>query len=250
MRIATLNVNGMRACLRKGFAEWLQQRKPDIVCLQEVRATPADLGVWANPAGWHAYWHPAQKSGYAGVAILARQKPAKVSRKFGDPIFDDEGRWLVAKFGQLTVISLYLPSGSHDPKRQEIKYYCMELLANKMHRLRKQRVIIAGDYNIAHTKADIRNWQANQKNSGFLPEEREWFSETLASGWTDMFRHLHPTKEEYSWWSQRGGARTRNVGWRIDYQLATQSQAKLACQATIDPKPPISDHAPVVVEYR
>lgn len=254
MLIATVNVNGLRASLRKGFEAWLTKRKPDIVCLQEVRAKPEDLGTWADgPAGWQVHWHPAERPGYAGVAILSRRKPDQVERNFGDPIFDTEGRWLAATFGKLTVVSLYLPSGSHDPARQKIKYHCMDLLRRKMQQLNQadQRIIIAGDYNIAHTKLDIRNWQANQKNSGFLPEEREWLSDLLEQdGWVDVFRQQHPRAEHYTWWSQRGGARGRNVGWRIDYQLATPAQAAKVTKVTIDKDPPLSDHAPMLVRYR
>ena len=254
MKIATLNANGIRASLKKGLDDWIKTRKPDILCLQEVRAMPADLGKWSEgPDGWHAYWHPAQKPGYAGVAMLTKKKPDKVDKVFGDPRFDDEGRWLRADFGNVSVVSVYLPSGSSSPERQQIKFQCMDLLYEKMRKLAKSKrqFVLAGDINIAHTEKDIKNWKGNLKNSGFLPEERQWLTDIFDKlGWVDVFRSLDQSDGRYSWWSQRAGARARDVGWRIDYHLATPTLAKSAKAARIDKDPVISDHAPVVIDYK
>ena len=254
MKIATLNCNGIRSCLRRGFAAWLAQCRPDVLCLQEVRAFPADLGAWAcDPAGYQACWRPATKPGYSGVAIFSRQPAVAVVSDFGDAIFDEEGRWLEVHFDELIVISLYLHSGTSSQQRQAIKYQAMELLAARFAQLERsgKDVVVAGDFNIAHTEKDIRNWRGNRKNSGFLPEERQWFTELLASGlWVDVFRTLEPEAEKYTWWSQRAGSRRRDVGWRIDYQIATRALAERAVSWTIDREPEISDHAPFAVSYR
>ena len=253
LRVATLNVNGIRASLRKGLDAWIQQCNPDFLCLQEIRARPTDLGTWqSGPAGWHTFWHPAQRPGYAGVALLTKHKPTRVTTVFGEPHFDHEGRWLRADFGDLVIISLYLPSGSSSNKRQQIKFACLDLLYQQLRNLRKsgKEFIIAGDINIAHTKLDIKNWKGNLNNSGFLPEERRWFDDICYKlGWVDVFRLLDDSAGRYTWWSQRGGARTRNVGWRIDYQLATPTIAATARAARIDMNPVLSDHAPVVIDY-
>ena len=254
MKIATLNVNGIRASLKKGLDDWVSKRKPDVLCLQEVRAKPEDIGKWAEgPSGMEAHWHPAIKPGYAGVALLSRTKPDKIDRKFGNPLFDDEGRWIRADYGNLSVVSVYLPSGSSSDERQQIKFKCMDLLAKKMKSLRKtkRKFILAGDINIAHTEKDIKNWKGNLKNSGFLPEERQWLTDLFGKqGWVDVFRKLDSSDGRYTWWSQRAGARARDVGWRIDYHIATKDVAQVAKSAAIDKDPVISDHAPVVIDYK
>ncbi len=253
IKVATLNCNGVRAALRKGLEAWIRRRQPDILCLQEIRATPAALGDWANgPDNWHAYWQPAVKPGYAGVALLSAKPADTINAKFGHPLFDQEGRWLEARFGDLTVISLYLPSGTSGAKRQQIKYQCMDLLRQRLKELQKadRKVIVAGDINIAHTKKDIKNWKNNLRNSGFLPQERAWMDKLVNSGaWIDVFRQLDQGEDLYTWWTQRGNCRQRNVGWRIDYQLATAVVADTALRAAIDKDPILSDHAPVVIDY-
>lgn len=253
-RVATLNVNGIRSGLAKGLAAWLQKNRPDVLCLQEIKTQPKDLEQWsAALPDWHCQWLPAAKPGYAGVGVVSRAKPAKTVAKFGHAVFDGEGRWLEIDCALGKVVSLYLPSGTTGDVRQRVKYEAMDLLYKRLDRLRKGGgpVVVAGDYNIAHTKLDIKNWQSNQKKSGFLPEEREWFGEVLAKlEWVDVFRALEPRPEQYSWWSLRSGARKRNVGWRIDYQLATPALAAKAAKAWIDAGPVLSDHAPVVVDYR
>ena len=252
--ITTFNCNGIRASLRKGLDQWIARRDPDILCLQEVRARPQDLGDWASrPAGRHACWHPAQRSGYSGVAIISRRRPDVVRRRFGDPIIDGEGRWLEADFGLLTVVSLYLPSGTSGDERQLIKYQVMAKVKRRMDRLLKggRKVVIAGDFNIAHTERDIANWRGNLKNSGFLPDERAWLGALIdPGGWCDVFRKLDGRAGRYTWWSQRGSARQRNVGWRIDYQFATPAMARRAESVRIDKRPLLSDHAPLTVSYR
>ena len=214
---------------------------------------PQDLGAWHDgPDGYHSYWQPAQKPGYAGVALLCQQKPAKVETLRGSKLMNEEGRWLAAHFDNYCVASCYLPSGTSGDSRQQIKYSCMKTVEAKLRRWRKSKGqhVVCGDINIAHTKADIKNWRGNQRNSGFLPEERAWLDKVFGPlGWIDVFRSLE-NREIYSWWSQRGGARERDVGWRIDYQIATPSFAKTAIAARIHKDPVLSDHAPVVIDYK
>ncbi len=254
LTIATLNCNGIRASLKKGLADWITQRDPDILCLQEVRAFPQDLGAWADrPAGRYAAWRPGAKPGYAGVAILSRKRPDSIRPDFGDALFDSHGRWLEADFGPLTVVSLYLHTGSSEESRQQVKYAAMDKLYRRLGRLRRsgRDVVVAGDVNIAHTVKDIRNWRSNQKSPGFLPEERAWVSKVLGrGGWSDVFRLLDDRDGRYTWWSQRSAARAKNVGWRIDYQLATPAMAARASECSIDKDPILSDHAPLIVSYR
>ena len=253
LKVANLNCNGVRAALRKGLEGWMRQRRPDILCLQEIRATPEVLGAWANgPRNWHAYWRPAAKPGYAGVALLSRRRADTVVTEFGDRLFDHEGRWIEAHFGDLIVASVYLPSGSSGPARQQIKFQCMKLLYRRLAKMLRtgKAVIVAGDINIAHTKQDITNWKSNLHNSGFLPDERAWLDRVTGQlGWTDMFRQFVQGAGHHTWWAQRGDCRARNIGWRIDYQFATAPAATCAVRATIDTKPVLSDHAPLVVDY-
>ena len=252
--MATLNCNGLRACLRKGLEDWIDRRQPDVLCLQEVRARSKDLGSWAErPCGMHANWAPATRSGYAGVAVLSRRVPDKVEKSFGAELFDTEGRWLRADFGPLTVVSLYLPSGTAGEERQAVKYRCLDLLFERLRMLgrRRKQVIIAGDLNIAHTAKDICNWKGNLNHSGFLPVERAWLSALCDElGWVDALRAVDDRAGRFTWWSQRAGARQRNVGWRIDYQLVTPSLRASIRSAEIDSEPLLSDHAPLVVDYR
>lgn len=252
LRVVTLNVNGIRSCLKKGLATWLAEHRPTIACLQEIRARPEDLGDWADgPPGYHCYWQPAQRPGYAGVAILSRIKPSRVETLPRAPLMNAEGRWLAAHYADFVVVSCYLPSGTSGAERQQVKYACMQKAEAKMARWARDggRYLVCGDINIAHTKADIRNWRANQKNSGFLPAERAWLDKLLGPlGWVDVFR-AKESRTFYSWWSQRGGARERDVGWRIDYQLATPAFAATAKRARIHKEPLLSDHAPVVIDY-
>lgn len=253
MLIATLNLNGIRAAQRKGFFEWLSETKPDVICLQELKAQLDQIQdpiYW--PKGYHCYYHPAEKKGYSGVAIFSRKQPDSVIDTMNWTTADVEGRYIELVFGKLHVASIYLPSGTSGDERQTIKYQCMDKLRAKM----QQQIesghdhILCADWNIAHTKKDIRNWQSNQKNSGFLPDERAWLDQLYVDdGWIDAYRLVNQEPYQYSWWSNRGRAWTNNVGWRIDYQLVTPSLKDSIQSAEIYKQQRFSDHAPVLIEY-
>jgi exodeoxyribonuclease-3 len=253
MQIITLNVNGVRAAAKKGFFQWLPEQAADIVCIQELKAQRADLDQeMIAPAGYHGYFHCAQKKGYSGVGIYCRDKPDNVIEGTGIEEIDQEGRFLRADFGDLSVISLYLPSGSSGDHRQASKFFFMahffpilqELIAQGRH------ILLCGDWNIAHQEIDLKNWRANQKNSGFLPEERAWLTRVFDEiGYVDVFRKLNPDPDHYTWWSNRGQAWAKNVGWRIDYQIATPDIASKAREAAIYKESRFSDHAPLIIHY-
>jgi len=253
MRVISLNMNGIRAAARKGFYAWLRRQRADVVCLQEIKAQVDQLNdrqFW--PPSFRCYFHPAEKKGYSGVALYARQEPDEVIEGIGWPDFDAEGRWLEARFGNLSVISLYLPSGSSSEQRQQVKFAVMARLTPYLEQLRGdgREYIICGDWNIAHTKADIKNWRGNQKNSGFLPEERAWLDLLFGPlGWVDAFRVLNQATDEYTWWSNRGQAWAKNVGWRIDYQVVTPGLRERIRSTRIYRKKRFSDHAPLIVDY-
>lgn len=244
MQIISANLNGIRAATRKGWLNLVEQSKPEIICLQETKAQMcANTLTECIPAGYHAYFSDATKKGYSGVGILSKSKPDTI-KLYGNPIFDAEGRYLEAHFGDLIIISLYLPSGTSGSSRQAIKMQCLEdFYQNKLTKLVKKKVLIAGDFNIAHNEIDLKNWRTNQKNSGFLPEERAWFTKMLSLGWCDSFRTLYPEKTQYSWWTYRSNARSRDVGWRIDYQITSPAIELVA--ADVINEPIISDHAPI-----
>lgn len=253
MRIISANVNGIRAAYKKGFLDYIAQSGADIVCVQELKAQEPDLAdEMRNPHGMHGVWHCAEKRGYSGVAIYSKRIPDRVQYGLGLPEFDGEGRFVRADFGQLTVISLYLPSGTSAEERQAYKYRFLDafypILANL---LAEQRdVVVCGDWNIAHQNIDIKNWKGNLKNSGFLPEEREWIGNVIAKlGWVDMWRKLYPDVAGYTWWSNRGQAYAKDVGWRIDYQMVSPDLAKKATAAHVYKEVKFSDHAPLVVDY-
>lgn len=253
-RVISLNANGLRAAARKGFRDWLQRQDADVCCLQEVRLGEHQLEPGLlPPPGWHASWNFAQRPGYSGVAIWSRRPPERVEAGIGAVEFDAEGRVLAADFDNLRVVSLYLPSGSSSPERQEAKYRFMAAFAPWLERqlAAPSPVLICGDWNIAHTAKDIKNAQGNLKNSGFLPEERDWLGRLLGTGWRDVWRDLHPEEEGagYTWWSQRGAARAKNVGWRIDYQIAHPRLAGRAARAWVEQRENFSDHAPLLADY-
>ncbi len=253
MRVITLNVNGIRSAERKGFARWLARIEPwDVVCLQEIKAGHDDIPKsLAAPRKSHAAFAPAQKKGYAGVAVYAKQ-PASIVTGFGTPEFDAEGRYVEANFDGLAVISLYLPSGSSGPHRQASKFRFLEAFLPHLAALRNagREVILCGDWNIAHQPIDLRNWRSNQKNSGFLPEERAWLTHLFDElGFVDVFRRVDPRPDQYTWWSNRGEAWAKNVGWRIDYQIATPGIAAKATAAKIYVNRRFSDHAPLIIDY-
>jgi len=253
MRVLTLNANGIRSAARKGFFDWLPGQKADVICVQETKAQAAQLAdpvFW--PSGYHCYYFDAQTKGYAGTALYARKRPLRVSRGFGAAEFDREGRFLEAQFAHVNIVSLYLPSGSAGPERQASKFRFLEAFAahlTKMHR-RRRPTILCGDWNIAHKPIDLKNWRANQKNSGFLPEERLWLDELFGSGrYVDAFRETNFDTEQYTWWSNRGQAYAKNVGWRIDYHIAGAALRGKIRQAQICKERRFSDHAPLLIDY-
>ena len=253
MRIITLNVNGLRAAERKGFARWLTRAEPwDVVCLQEIKCTHSDVPrSLTAPRKSHASFHAATRKGYSGVALYAKTPP-QFAAGFGDPEFDGEGRYLQADFERLSVISVYLPSGSSGAHRQASKFRFLEAFLPHLRRLvaSGREVVLCGDWNIAHQPIDLRNWRSNQKNSGFLPEERAWLSRVFDDvGLVDVFRRVDPRPDQYTWWSNRGQAWKKNVGWRIDYQVATPGIAATARAASIYKQRRFSDHAPLIVDY-
>ncbi|EXI89074.1 MAG: Exodeoxyribonuclease [Candidatus Accumulibacter regalis] len=255
LRIITLNLNGIRSAWRKGVLPWASAQNADIICLQELKAQHADLSEEMQaPDGFHAYYRCAEKKGYSGVGLWCRKKPERVSDMLGSSEFDAEGRYLRADFGKLSIVSLYQPSGSSSESRQEAKYRFMAFIDPHLRALARsgQEVIVCADWNIAHQEIDLRNWRSNRKNSGFLPAERAWVSRLLDDGgWCDVYRQLHPTigEEGYTWWSNRGQAWANNVGWRLDYQLATAAIAATATNAAVYKQQRFSDHAPLTIDY-
>jgi exodeoxyribonuclease-3 len=252
-RIVSLNVNGLRSASSKGLIGWLERCAPDIVCLQEVKAHEADLPEQLRrPGPLHAYFHCAEAKGYSGTAIYARKRPRRVQTGFGDAEFDREGRYVEAEFGGATVVSVYFPSGSSSEQRQQAKFRFLHAFYPHLKALRSggREVVLCGDVNIAHREIDLKNWRANRKNSGFLPEERDWLTRLFdEQGWVDVFRRLDARPEQYTWWSNRGQAWAKNVGWRIDYQIATPGLAAKAKRAEIYTRRRFSDHAPLIIDY-
>ncbi len=253
MKIITLNLNGIRSAARKGFYDWMKLQNADIVCLQETKAQAADMQdeLYA-PAGYHCYFVDAEKKGYSGVGIYTRLEPKQIITRMNWEPADIEGRYVQVDFADFSVISLYLPSGSSGPERQTVKFAFLEKFREHLRQLREdgRGYIICGDWNIAHTKKDIKNWRGNQKNSGFLPEERAWMDELLGPlGFVDAFRVVNQEDEQYTWWSNRGQAWAKNVGWRIDYQIVSPDFATRIKHAAIYKETRFSDHAPLIIEY-
>ena len=255
MRIITSNLNGIRSAARKGFFEWMATQNADIICVQELKAQVTDMTLkMLRPDGYYGYFHYAEKKGYSGVGIYAKKQPDQIIEGLGIPDIDAEGRYLRADWGKLSVVSLYLPSGSSSEERQAVKFSFMERFMPHLKELRAsgREIILCGDWNIAHKEIDLKNWRGNQKNSGFLPEERAWLTRVFGEcGWVDVYRRLHPdtTGEAYTWWSNRGQAWAKNVGWRIDYHIATPGIAALARSASIYKVERFSDHAPLTIDY-
>jgi exodeoxyribonuclease-3 len=255
MRVISLNLNGIRSAADKGFFPWLSNQHADLVCVQELKAQAADLTLeMLNPPGFFGYFHYAEKKGYSGVGLYSRRQPDAIIEGIGIAEIDAEGRYLEARFDALSVVSIYLPSGSSGEHRQAAKFEFMRRFRPRLERLAAggREVILCGDWNIAHREIDLKNWKSNQKNSGFLPEERAWLDEVFTRlGWVDVYRRLHPdaTGEGYTWWSNRGQAWTKNVGWRIDYQIATPGIAARARSATVYKETRFSDHAPLIIDY-
>ncbi|MGA0704516.1 MAG: exodeoxyribonuclease III [Steroidobacteraceae bacterium] len=253
MRIITLNCNGIRSAARKGLFDWLGHQRADLLCLQETKAQEHQLDHGDfRPAGFTGHYFDAEKKGYSGVAIFSRREPDELIRGFGVEEFDREGRYLEARFGRLSVVSLYLPSGSSGPHRQASKFRFLEAFLPYLKALKRKRrdYIFCGDLNIAHKEIDLRNWKSNQKNSGFLPEERAWLDQVFDDlGYVDAFREVDARPDQYTWWSNRGQAWAKNVGWRIDYQVVSPSLAGTARSARIYKDQRFSDHAPLIMDY-
>ena len=254
MRVVSWNVNGLRACARKGFLDFLREAEADVLGLQEVRAFAEQLPDEVRaPRGWHAHFCPAARPGYSGVALFAREPLPRIETSLGEERFDVEGRLQIAKVGRIAVINAYFPKGSgkdRDNSRVPYKLDFYRRVFDRAEKLRRrQPVLVIGDYNTAHREIDLARPKDNVKNSGFLPEERAELDRLFDAGWVDTFRRLHPDEPgHYSWWSQRGGARARNVGWRIDYVLASPAAMKRVKRAFIWPAVAGSDHCPVGVD--
>jgi exodeoxyribonuclease-3 len=265
MRVLTFNANGLRSAVSKGFFDWFTGLDVDVLCVQETKAQEHQLGDAAfRPAGYQAWFKDAcTRKGYSGVAIYSRRSPDEIRTELGWAPFDDEGRYIEARFGTLSVVSLYLPSGSSGPLRQQFKEQVMAWLKPILESwlTSGREYVVCGDWNIVRSQRDIKNWASNQKNSGCLPHERAWLNGLIADphhdgliipptqGWKDAFRVARPDDVAYTWWSQRGNARANDVGWRIDYQLCTPAIAATIRDAVIYPQPKFSDHAPMLVEY-
>ncbi len=255
MKIISINTNGIRAAARKGFFDWMKKEQPDVVCIQETKAQEWQLDDPVfHPKGYHVYFHDAEKKGYSGVAIYARKQPDRVTIGLGEgwEDIDAEGRFIRVEYGDLRIASLYMHSGSSSEERQQKKFDFMERFKAKLLEWRNDgnEHIICGDWNIAHKQIDLKNWRSNQKNSGFLPEERAWMDWLFdEAGWVDVFRTLNQEEHQYTWWSNRGQAWLNNTGWRIDYHIATPGIAARAVREAIYKDERFSDHAPLTIEY-
>ncbi len=250
-RIVTYNVNGIRAALSKNWMDWLKAANPDVICLQETKANPEQLDLTLfEEAGYKHYWHSAQKKGYSGVAILTKEQPDNIVYGCGIQKYDDEGRVLRVDYGDNSIMSVYMPSGSSGDDRQAFKMAWLSDFQKYINSLKKERsnLIICGDYNICNKAIDIHNPKSNANTSGFLPEERAWFDSFLESGFVDSFRHFNSEPHNYTWWSYRAGSRGKNLGWRIDYNLVTENLRSKLLRATILPEAKHSDHCPALIE--
>ncbi|MBW6489674.1 MAG: exodeoxyribonuclease III [Lentimicrobium sp.] len=251
MKIITYNVNGIRSAIDKGLITWLMREKPDILCLQETKAQPDQIPEDEfNALGYHCHWFSAQKKGYSGVGLLSLRKPDQITYGMGIDRYDEEGRLIRADFGELTVVSAYHPSGTTGQERQDFKMEWLEDFYDYAHELVEScpNLVLSGDYNICHRAIDIHDPVRNAKNSGFLPEEREWMEDFLNSGFTDTFRYFNKNPHHYTWWSYRAGARKRNLGWRIDYNMTSRALKPKLMNAWILPEAVHSDHCPAVLE--
>ncbi len=255
LRIISANLNGIRSAAKKGFIPWALKQKADFICMQELKAQEPDLDEdLMRPGDLLGFFHCAEKKGYSGCGIYTPHQPDEIIYGFGNPEFDAEGRYVEARYKTLSVISVYMPSGSSSPERQEAKFRYLEAFMPHLIALKRsgREIVLCGDVNIAHHEADLKNWKGNLKNSGFLPEERAWLTRLFGEiGYVDVYRKLEPDTTDacYTWWSQRGQAYAKNVGWRIDYQIATATIAASAKTTSIYKQERFSDHAPLVVDY-
>lgn len=255
LRIISANLNGIRSAAKKGFIPWALQQEADFICMQELKAQETDLDESTmHPGGLLGFFHCAEKKGYSGCGIYTPHQPDKVIYGFGNPEFDAEGRYVEARYKTLSVVSVYMPSGSSSPERQEAKFRYLAAFMPYLIELKQsgREIVLCGDVNIAHHEVDLKNWKGNLKNSGFLPEERAWLTQLFSGiGYVDVYRKLEPETTDacYTWWSQRGKAYAKNVGWRIDYQIATASIAGSAKSTSIYKQERFSDHAPLIVDY-
>lgn len=250
MKITTWNVNGIRAAVRKGALAWAHTYAPDILCLQEVKARPEQLPAADREIdGYHCYWNPAERPGYSGVAVYARDEPLEVTFGLGDDRFDDEGRVIRLRYPDFTLYNIYFPNGQRGQYRVDYKldFYACLLDQCDLSHAAGERIIITGDFNTAHREIDLANPRSNQKTSGFLPEERVWIDYYLNHGFVDIFRHLYPDKVQYTWWTMITNARARNVGWRLDYFLLSQAMVETAEDVIIHDEVMGSDHCPVTL---
>lgn len=255
MQIVSYNVNGIRAAIKKGLIEWLENTTVDVLCIQETKASPEDIDISIfTSMGYHVAWYPAQKKGYSGVAIFSKKKPDNIVYGNGYEMSDAEGRVIRIDIGDLTIVNAYFPSGTSGEERQAYKYQWLNEFYTYIQDLKKERpnIIVAGDYNIAHKEIDIHDPKGNKKSSGFLPEERAWMDQFTENGWVDSFRKIHPEAiGAYSWWSQRfPSVRLNNKGWRIDYLCTSETLAKKIKNAAILPDVKHSDHCPILVELK
>lgn len=252
-RLISCNLNGVRSARNKGFFHWmLEHSRADIICVQELKAQESDLSVeLLQPTGFYGLMHYAQKKGYSGVGIYSKTKPDNVQIGLGIPEFDQEGRYIQLDFLNVSIVSLYLPSGTSGNERQQVKYAFLDVFMPILEKFRSsgKEMVICGDWNIAHQEIDLKNYKGNRNHSGFLPEERAWMNQLFASGWIDVWRMLYPNISGYTWWSNRGQAYAKDIGWRIDYHIVTPGIAKSALSASIYKKQKFSDHAPLIVDY-
>ena len=249
MQILSWNVNGIRAGVKKGFHDWFTSKSPDILCLQETKAFPDQLvGLSLPPSGYYAYWNNPEKKGYAGVAVFTREKPQKVLYDFTDDSFNTEGRAIIAEYKDFVLINVYFPNGGMGPERLKYKLNFYDKFLAYVDSLENRKILICGDVNTAHKEIDLARPKANEKNTGFLPEERDWIDKLILHGYTDTFREFNKNPGQYSWWDYKTRSRERNVGWRIDYFFATEKLMKQMKDAFILPDVYGSDHCPVGIE--
>jgi exodeoxyribonuclease-3 len=251
-KIISWNVAGLRACMKKGFFDWLYKAKPDVLCLQEIKVSESDLtDEMRNPKGYHTYWNPAKKKGYAGTAVFTKEEPIKVEKCIGIPKFDDEGRLLILHFKKFVLVNAYFPHARRDLKRLDFKLEYNTAFLKLAEKLRKEsgnRLVLVGDYNVAHKEIDLANPKQNMKNAGFTPQERKWADLFVSKGYIDTFREFVKEGGHYTWWTYRANARKRNIGWRIDYAFVPEEFMPRVKDAFILEKVMGSDHCPAGIE--